>query len=220
MFRDIAEDYRAIYKGDPAIPKGVRGFLEVVLCTPGFQSVFFHRFIHILHNTGLPVLPRFLSLVTRWWTGIEIHPGAKMGRGVFIDHGSGVVIGETAIVGDGCTIYQGVTLGATGNETTHQRHPILGKGVFVGSGARILGPIEIGDGARIGANAVVLDPVLPGITMVGVKARPVKYAGTRIETVPGGACAHSMQDLGKKLDKLEAELAELKKMMGIMEKAG
>jgi serine O-acetyltransferase len=177
----IVEDFRAVRERDPAIPGGLRGLVEVILCTPGFQAVTVHRLVHFLHvSLHIPVLPRFLALLARWWTGTEIHPGARLGKGVFIDHAAGVVIGESAVVGDGVTLFQGVTLGATGNEKEWKRHPTLEAGVFVGSGARILGPVTVGKGARVGAGSVVLKDVPPAATVAGVPARIVKSKGQRV----------------------------------------
>jgi serine O-acetyltransferase len=180
-WKTLVDDFKAVRERDPAIPEGIRGFLEVVLCTPGFQAVAAHRLIHFLHaRLGVPVLPRFLGLVVRWWTGTEIHPGARIGKGVFIDHAAGVVIGESAVVGDGVTLYHGVTLGATGNEKAWKRHPTLEAGVFVGSGARILGPVTVGKNARIGAGSVVVRDVPGGVTVTGIPARIVKSRGMRV----------------------------------------
>ncbi|MFA7621855.1 MAG: serine O-acetyltransferase EpsC [Aminobacteriaceae bacterium] len=182
MFSTLAEDYRAVRRNDPAIPKGAAGAAEILLCTPGFLAVAAHRGLHFLHSRcGIPVIPRFLSLIVRWWTGIEIHPGAVLGAGVFIDHGSGVVIGESAEVGSGSVIYQGVTLGATGNEKTWKRHPTVGANVVIGSGAKILGPVVIGDDSKVGAGAIVLDSVPEDSTVVGRKASVVRSNGERKE---------------------------------------
>ncbi|MDL2298004.1 serine O-acetyltransferase [Synergistaceae bacterium OttesenSCG-928-D05] len=178
----IKSDYEAAKRNDPAIPDGFRGTLEVLLCTPGFLAITCHRGIHVLHKKfGIPVLPRFLSLFVRWWTGVEIHPGAEIGPGFFIDHGAGIVIGETAEIGENVTLYQGVTLGGTGNEKTKKRHPTLGNNVFVGSGAKILGPITIGDNSRIGANSAVLKSVPANSTVTGMRARIIKIDGKRTE---------------------------------------
>ena len=138
MFSSIIADFKIIFERDPA----ARNLLEVLLCYPGFQALVVHRFSHWLHNLGLPLIPRLLSHFSRFITGIEIHPGATIGEGVFIDHGTGVVIGETAIIGDFCLIYQGVTLGGTGKENG-KRHPTLGENVVVGAGAKVLGNILI-----------------------------------------------------------------------------
>lgn len=178
----IKSDFEAAMNNDPAIPRGPRGFLEVVFCTPGFLAITCHRAVHFLHSTmHMPVIPRFLSLIVRWWTGIEIHPGASIGRGFFIDHGAGVVIGETAVVGDNVTLYQGVTLGGTGNEKGKKRHPTLESNVFVGSGAKILGPITIGENSRIGANSAVLKNVPKNSTVTGMRARIIKVDGKRVD---------------------------------------
>jgi serine O-acetyltransferase len=162
----LLTELRTIYERDPA----ARNWLEVLFCYPGVQAILFHRVAHWLYNIGIPFLPRFLSHLTRFLTGIEIHPGAKIGNGVFIDHGMGVVIGETAIVGDGTLIYQGVTLGGTGKETG-KRHPTVGKNVVVGAGAKVLGNIQIGDNVRIGAGSVVLRDVPENRTVIGIPGR-------------------------------------------------
>jgi serine O-acetyltransferase len=162
----LLTELRTIYERDPA----ARNWLEVLFCYPGVQAIVFHRLAHWLYCIGIPFVPRFISHLNRFLTGIEIHPGAKIGKGVFIDHGMGVVIGETAIVGDGTLIYQGVTLGGTGKETG-KRHPTLGKNVIVGAGAKVLGNIQIGDNVRIGAGSVVLRDVPSNRTVVGIPGR-------------------------------------------------
>lgn len=208
-WENIKSDYGAARRNDPAIPDGPRGTLEVVFCTPGFLAIVCHRGIHFLHErVGIPVLPRFLSLIVRWWTGIEIQPGAQVGRGFFIDHGAGVVIGETTIIGDNVTIFQGVTLGGTGNEKAHKRHPTLGDDVFIGSGAKILGPIVIGSGSRIGANSVVLKNVPPNSTVTGMRARIVKIDGKRI---CGNCGVVSQEEFYPAMLRLEQEIYSLKK---------
>lgn len=161
---------------DPAL----RSRLEVVLCYPGFHAVVFHRLSSGLWRRRLHLLGRFVSHLGRMLTGIEIHPGARIGKRLFIDHGMGVVIGETAEVGDDVTLYQGVTLGGTSLEKG-KRHPTLEDGVIVGSGAQILGPFTVGRGARVGANAVVLKDVPPGVTVVGIPAQVAKARGDAIE---------------------------------------
>jgi serine O-acetyltransferase len=150
----LLTDLRTIYERDPA----ARNWLEVLFCYPGLQALMFHRLAHWLYKRDIPFIPRLISHISRFLTGIEIHPGAKIGKGVFIDHGMGVVIGETAVVGDYALIYQGVTLGGTGKETG-KRHPTLGNNVVVGAGAKVLGNIRIGDNVRIGAGSVVLRDV-------------------------------------------------------------
>ena len=205
----IKSDFMAAMRNDPAIPHGFRGFLEVILCTPGFLAITCHRGLHFLHTKlRVPVIPRFLSLIVRWWTGIEIHPGAKIGSGFFIDHGAGVVIGETAVVGDNVTLYQGVTLGGTGNEKGRKRHPTLESNVFVGSGAKILGPITVGANSRIGANSVVLKDVPRGATVTGMRARIVKIDGKRVSECSSGI---SPEEIWSKIFRLEEEVFLLKR---------
>jgi serine O-acetyltransferase len=173
----IRADFEAPQLRDPA----VRGPLDVVLSYPGFHALFVHRFIHEIRD--IPLLPRFLSQCVRFWTGIEIHPRAVIGRGVFIDHGMGVVIGETAQVGDGCTIYQGVTLGGT--SLAHgKRHPTLGRNVVVGVNAAVLGAIVLGDNAKVGGGSIVVKDVPANATVVGVPARIVAQDGKPVRLVP------------------------------------
>ncbi|MEH2405945.1 MAG: serine O-acetyltransferase [Nostoc sp.] len=162
----VLTDLRTIFERDPA----ARNWLEVLFCYPGLHALVFHRLAHWLHKLGIPFIPRFISHISRFLTGIEIHPGALIGQGVFIDHGMGVVIGETAIVGDYALIYQGVTLGGTGKESG-KRHPTLGSHVVVGTGAKVLGNIQIGDRVRIGAGSVVLRDVPSNTTVVGIPGR-------------------------------------------------
>lgn len=170
----IKSDFDAAMDNDPALSRDLKGALEIIFCTQGFLAITCHRGIHFLHSTmHIPVLPRFLSLIVRWWTGIEIHPGARIGKRFFIDHGSGVVIGETAEVGDNVTMYQGVTLGGTGKDVG-KRHPTIGSGVTIGAGAKVLGPITIGDHSKVGAGAIVLKDVPPECTVVGNPGRIVK----------------------------------------------
>jgi serine O-acetyltransferase len=169
LLRTIAEDIQVVKERDPA----ARTTLEILLCYPGLHAVWFHRAAHALWRAGLKTAGRWLSHVARFLTGIEIHPAAVIGRRFFIDHGMGVVIGETTEIGHDVLLYQGVTLGGVSLERT-KRHPTLGNNIVVGAGARILGPVRIGDGARIGAASVVVADVLPGTTVVGIPARPVK----------------------------------------------
>ena len=170
MFSRIREDIRSVFDRDPA----ARNVWEVITCYPGFHALQMHRVSHAFWRAGLRWLARFMSHIARFLTGIEIHPGATIGRRVFIDHGMGVVIGETAEVGDDCTLYHGVTLG--GVSWNHgKRHPTLGKGVVVGAGAKILGPFVVGDGAKVGSNSVVVKPVPAGATVVGIPARVVEH---------------------------------------------
>ncbi len=174
MFSRLRSDIRCILERDPA----ARSTWEVLTCYPGLHALVLHRLAHGLWRRGLRWLARFVSQCSRWLTGIEIHPGATIGRCVFIDHGMGVVIGETAEIGDGCTIYQGVTLGGTSLTKGSKRHPTLGRNVVVGAGAKVLGGFEVGDGAAIGSNAVVTKPVPPGATAVGIPARIIQAEDT------------------------------------------
>jgi len=173
MLNNLREDIACILERDPA----ARSKLEVITCYPGLHAIMAHRLAHRLWQADFFWLGRFISHLGRILTGIEIHPGAQIGRRVFIDHGFGVVIGETAVVGDDCTIYQGVTLGGTKLYKGAKRHPTLGQGVVVGAGAQVLGGFTVGDGARIGSNAVVVKPVPAGATAVGNPARVIEQAG-------------------------------------------
>ncbi len=169
MFKRLREDIACILERDPA----ARSRWEVLTCYPGLHALVMHRWAHALWRRGLRWPARFVSHISRWLTGIEIHPGATIGRRVFIDHGMGLVIGETAEVGDECTLYHGVTLGGTSLDKGAKRHPTLGRGVIVSAGAKVLGGFTVGDGARVGSNAVLLQPVPAGATAVGIPARIV-----------------------------------------------
>lgn len=214
MFKKIKEDIDSFIQRDPA----AKSRLEVVLCYPGLHAILFYRVAHALWQRDFRILGRLLAHVGRVLSGIEIHPGAKIGRRVFIDHGTGVVIGETAEVGDNVTLYQGVTLGGTSlNEG--KRHPTLEDGVIVGSGAQVLGPHTIGAGARIGANAVVLDSVPAGVTMVGI---PARMAMGRKKQVDEEFCAYGMpSDLPdpiiRTFDALRSEINTLKARVNELE---
>lgn len=167
MFKNI----RAIRKFDPA----ARSYIEIVLCYPGLHALWLHKIAHILFRLHIPLLPRIINYLTRMFTGIDIHPEAKIANGIMIDHGQGVVIGQTAIIEEGCLIYQGVTLGGTGKESG-KRHPTLKKNVVVGAGAKVLGNITIGENSRIGAGSVVMQNVPPGCTVVGIPGKIVRSA--------------------------------------------
>jgi len=193
----IWEDAQSICERDPAATSP----WEVIFLYSGFHAVCWHRLAHKLYKKKHLKLARFISQMNRHFTGIEIHPGAKIGKGLFIDHGMGIVIGETAEIGDYCTIYHGVTLGGTGKDTG-KRHPTIGNNVLIGSGAKVLGPFTVGDNARIGANSVVLKPVEPYTTVVGVPAKPSKK--NRAEDVP----AANLDQINVP-DPIEAEIAEL-----------
>jgi serine O-acetyltransferase len=209
MFGSIREQVDTIFREDPA----AKSVLEIVLCYPGFHAILLHRFAHRLYHAGVPLLPRFISQIGRFLTGIEIHPGATIGRRFFIDHGAGVVIGETSEIGDDVLIYQGVTLGGTGKEKG-KRHPTLGNHVVVGTGAKVLGSITIGDHVKIGAGSVVIRSVPDHSTVVGIPGRVVR---TRIENE--GQLAHgslpdpegqAIEDLNRRIDQLEQLVNELK----------
>lgn len=177
FFRTIKEDVNAIFERDPA----ARSLIEVLLCYPGLHAIMIHRISHSLYKRGLIVIPRVISNIARFFTGIEIHPGAKIGKKVFIDHGMGVVIGETAEVGDNVTIYQGSTLGGTGKEKG-KRHPTIGNNVVISSGAKVLGPFTVGDNSKIGSGSVVLKEVPPNCTVVGVPGRIVVKDNKKVNT--------------------------------------
>lgn len=178
-FQSMYDDFKSCMENDPAA-RGFWGKLEVIFTYAGFHCLIMHRFAHFIHTKlRVPFIPRVISQLNRFITGIEIHPGAQIGKGVFIDHGMGVVIGETAIVGDGCVIFQGVTLGGTGKETG-KRHPTLGCNVMVSAGAKVLGNIMIGDNSKIGAQSVVLRDVPADCTVVGVPGRVVVCAGKKL----------------------------------------
>ena len=198
---------------DPA----ARNWLEIVFCSPGLHAVWLHRLNHRLWMMGWRWLARFLSHLARWLTGVEIHPGATLGRDIFIDHGMGVVIGATAAVGDECSIYQGVTLGGTTQTFRGKRHPTLEAGVIVGAGAKVLGPIIIGEGARIGSNAVVVKQVPAGRTAVGIPARIV--GGEEEEKSPKQFAAYAVDDGGEEdiPESLAAQVAELRARVEKME---
>lgn len=208
MLPSLITDFRIIFERDPA----ARNWLEVLLCYPGLQALLFHRFAHWLYDLGLPVIPRLLSNLSRFLTGIEIHPGAQIGKGVFIDHGMGVVIGETAIVGDYTLIYQGVTLGGTGKESG-KRHPTVGENVVVGAGAKVLGNIQIGNNVRIGAGSVVLRDVPSDCTVVGVPGRVVYRSGVRVDPLEHGRLpdfeANVIRSLVDRIDTLEQKIQDL-----------
>ncbi|WP_013324991.1 serine O-acetyltransferase [Gloeothece verrucosa] len=211
MLSSLIIDFRIIFERDPA----ARNWLEVIFCYPGLQALVFHRFAHWLYCIGIPFIPRLISHLARFFTGIEIHPGATIGKGVFIDHGMGVVIGETAIVGDYALIYQGVTLGGTGKETG-KRHPTVGENVVVGAGAKVLGNIMIGNNVRIGAGSVVLRDVPSDCTVVGVPGRLVYRSGVRVDPLEHGNLPDSeatvIRTLLDRIEALEKQVEELKQV--------
>ena len=207
MFKKIRQDLQAIFDRDPA----ATSTLEVILTYAGFHAVLAYRVSHWLKSMGVPFLPRVVSQLARWLTGVEIHPSAKIGTGFFIDHGMGVVIGETAEVGDYVTLFQGVTLGGTGKERG-KRHPTLGNHVVVGAGAKILGGIKIGDNVKIGANSVVLKNVPPNSTVIGVPARVIKSQGERMPDATMDQ-VDLPDPISDRFAALEQELIELRKKL-------
>jgi serine O-acetyltransferase len=201
----LAELARNVRARDPARP----GWFESIFCYAGVHAVLWHRLSHALWGRGLRGLARLSSHVARMLTGIEIHPGARIGRRLFIDHGMGVVIGETAEVGDDVLIYHGVTLGGLSGQPG-KRHPTVEDGVTVGAGAQVLGPIRVGHGARIGANAVVVNPVAPGCTVVGIPARPPKGSPCDDGGIGYGLASIDEDPVGEQLAALRAEIAALR----------
>ncbi len=208
MLSTFISDFRIIFERDPA----ARNWLEVLFCYPGLQALLMHRIARWMYNVGIPFLPRLTSHLARFFTGVEIHPGATIGKGVFIDHGMGVVIGETAIIGDRVLIYQGVTLGGTGKETG-KRHPTLGECVVVGAGAKVLGNLQIGDNVRIGAGSVVLRDVPSDCTVVGVPGRIVYRSGVKVDPLEHGrlpdAEAQAIRALVDRIEQLEQQIDNL-----------
>ena len=207
MFKSIARDLQAVFERDPAATSR----LEVFITYSGFHALLAHRVAHRLWRYKIPFFPRAISQAARWLTGVEIHPGAKIGSGFFIDHGMGVVIGETTEIGDYVTLFQGVTLGGTGKERG-KRHPTLGNHVVVGAGAKILGGIHIGDFVKVGANAVVLRSVPANSTVVGNPGRIVKFVGVRL---PESTMDHTNipDPIAERFEAMERELIELRKKM-------
>jgi serine O-acetyltransferase len=212
VFAEIRADVTAARDRDPAA-QGVSS-LEILTSWAGVQALLAHRLAHALRGAGVPYLPRVIAYLTRAVTGVEIHPAAEIGKRFFIDHGSGVVIGETTTIGDCVTLYQGVTLGGTGFQRG-KRHPTLGDNVTVGSGAKLLGPIAVGDGAKIGANTVVVEDVPPGATVVGNPGHPVRVEGRKLEGPDADwihlpdPIADAIKALSKRIAELEARLAEV-----------
>jgi serine O-acetyltransferase len=209
MFAVIREQFDTIFREDPA----AKSRLEIVLCYPGFHAILLHRVAHRLYKAGIPLLPRFISQVSRFLTGIEIHPGATIGRRFFIDHGMGVVIGETAEIGDDVLLYQGVTLGGTGNEQG-KRHPTIGNNVVIGTGAKVLGSITIGNNVKIGAGSVVVRPVPDYSTVVGIPGRIVRMR------IPDGVLDHgSLPDPeGQEIEDLKERVAQLEELVKALQK--
>jgi serine O-acetyltransferase len=228
MFTRLREDIACVFDRDPA----ARNTWEVLTCYPGLHALVIHRFTHWLWGHGLKWLARWISHFSRWFTGIEIHPGATIGRRFFIDHGMGVVIGETALIGDDCTLYHGVTLGGT-SWNKGKRHPTLERGVVIGAGAKVLGPITLGEEAKVGSNAVVVRDVPAGATAVGIPARIIEdrreiareikagqmgfsaYAVTRNEDDPLSTAIHGLLDHAVETDKRIERLIKLLEQSGV-----
>ncbi len=210
-FKAIRSDLDAVLARDPA----ARTRLEVVLCYPGFHAVMLHRIANAAWRQGLKLLGRLVSVFARFATGIEIHPGATIGQRFFIDHGMGVVIGETAEIGDDVTLYQGVTLGGTTLDHG-KRHPTLGAGVIVGAGAKILGPFTVGKGARVGSNAVVLEAVPPGATVVGIPARMVGRPKND-DFCAYGATGDVTDPVARAIDRMESEMGVMRARIAELE---
>jgi serine O-acetyltransferase len=210
--REVRRDVRAARDRDPAA-RGV-GPAEILATWPGIHALLAHRMAHALDGAGVPLLPRSISMFARAVTGIEIHPAARIGEGLFIDHGAGVVVGETADIGDNVTLYQGVTLGGTGF-ATGKRHPTVQDNVTIGSGAKLLGPITVGHGAKIGANSVVFTDVPPNSTVVGNPGHPVRVDGRRVEGPDADwihlpdPIAEAIKDLAARIGALERSVSEL-----------
>jgi serine O-acetyltransferase len=211
MFAAIREQIDTIFREDPA----AKSALEIFLCYPGFHAILLHRFAHRLYQANIPIVPRFISQISRFLTGIEIHPGAKIGRRFFVDHGSGVVIGETTEIGDDVLVYQGVTLGGTGNEQG-KRHPTVGNNVVIGSGAKVLGSIVIGNHVKIGAGSVVVHPVPDYSTVVGIPGRVV-----RMRSAPtNGVLEHGLlpDPEGQEISDLKERVADLERQIKALQR--
>ncbi len=216
MKKGLMYDAKSIASRDPA----AKSTLEVVLLYPGFHALVYHRIAHWFYKKKRFFIARFISQFGRHFTGIEIHPGAKLGNGLFIDHGMGVVIGESAEIGDNCTIYHGVTLGGTGKDKGRKRHPTVGNNVLIGAGAKVLGPFNIGDNSTIGANTFVSFEVEPYSTVVGVKGRTVKKAGKRVDCPSESLDQIHMPDpLSQEICKLANRLQHFENMVCGSERA-
>jgi serine O-acetyltransferase len=207
--KEVRRDILAARDRDPAA-RGVQP-AEILATWPGIHALLAYRVAHAMYTSGVPLLPRLIAMLTRTITGIEIHPAARIGRGLFIDHGAGVVIGETAAIGDNVTLYQGVTLGGTGFQTG-KRHPTVQDNVTIGSGAKLLGPITIGHGAKIGANSVVITDVPPNSTVVGNPGHPVRVEGRRIEG-PDADWIHLPDPIAEAIQALSGRIAQLERMV-------
>lgn len=208
IFKDIWLDVKAVKERDPA----ARNVLEALLLYQGVHALIWHRFAHWFYRHRMFFIARLISQIARFFTMIEIHPGAQLGHGILIDHGAGVVIGETAVVGDNCTIYQGVTLGGVGTQTG-KRHPTLGNNVMVGAGAKILGAFEVGDNCYIAANAVLLKPLEDNVTAVGIPARPVKKDGVSLPKNKRTLTLEEYESMKERMAQMEREISYLKEAL-------
>jgi len=222
MFQTLRRDIRSVFERDPA----ARSRLEVLFCYPGLHAVWFHRLAHWCWTHRLKFLGRFTSHVSRFLTGIEIHPGARLGPGLFIDHGMGVVIGETAEVGENVTVYQGVTLGGTSLEKV-KRHPTIGSNVVIGSGAKVLGPFTVGENSRIGSGSVVVKEVPPNSVVVGIPGRITHRDGRKVEhkidlnmTDLPDPVARTLQSLAERVAELERTIEELRRLLPTVPRSG
>lgn len=205
LFKQLKEDIACVKSRDPA----ARSAMEILLLYPGLKAIRLHRLANKFYNKNMFFIARWLSQRASKKTGVEIHPAVQVGKRFFIDHGTGVVIGETAVIGDDVTIYQGVTLGGTGKDTG-KRHPTIGNNVMIGAGAKVLGPLVIGDNSRIAAGAVVLNDIPPNSTAVGVPARVVKKDGMRVDDLDQ---IHIPDPIAQEISRLETEITELKKQI-------
>ncbi|ABR50574.1 serine O-acetyltransferase [Alkaliphilus metalliredigens QYMF] len=216
FFKVIRGDIKVIFERDPA----AKSFVEVILCYPGLHAILIHRMSHGLYKRGWVVLPRVISNIARFLTGIEIHPGAKLGKGVFIDHGTGVVIGETTEIGDNVTIYQGSTLGGTGKEKG-KRHPTIGNNVVISTGAKVLGPFKVGDNSKIGAGSVVLREVPENCTVVGIPGRVVIRDNKKILAFDAIDLEHGKlpDPISEELNSLNQRINKLEQMLKKVERS-
>lgn len=208
MFKYIKSDIQAVFERDPA----VNNIIEVLFAYAGLHAIIVHRFSHYLYKLGLRTIPRLISQLVRFFTGIEIHPGAKIGKGFFIDHGMGIVIGETTEIGDNVTLYQGVTLGGTGKEKG-KRHPTIGNNVMIGAGAKVLGSIKIGNDSQIGAGSVVLKDVPDNCTVVGIPGRIIQREGKKVHPEVELDHIHLPDPIGESIRSLEKRIQELEEKL-------
>jgi serine O-acetyltransferase len=208
MFENIRSDFKAVFDRDPA----ATNTSTVILTYSGFHAIALYRTAHWFLRKGVPVLPRFLSFFTRLFTGVEIHPAAKIGKGFFIDHGMGVVIGETTEIGENVTLFQSVTLGGTGKERG-KRHPTIGHHVMIGAGAKVFGPITVGDHVKIGANAVVLESVPSNSTVVGIPGKVVKLEGRRVQEEAMLDHRRMPDPIAERIEALEREIEHLRQQL-------